>query len=129
MFIEKFIENPRHVEIQIFGDRLGNLIYLGERASLVKNLVDQLTRVVFSIVEMIITLSPVGAFGAMAFTVGRFGLHSLLPLLKLILVFYGACLAFVLIILVPIARHVGHEQRQDARRMARRPETPALDAR
>jgi aerobic C4-dicarboxylate transport protein len=83
------------------------LIYLGERASLVKNLVDQLTRVVFSIVEMIITLSPVGAFGAMAFTVGRFGLHSLLPLLKLILVFYGACLAFVLIILVPIARHVG----------------------
>src|ERR1700716_806378 len=83
------------------------LIYLGERASLVKNLVDQLTRVVFAIVEMIIALSPVGAFGAMAFTVGRFGLHSLLPLLKLILVFYGACLAFVLIVLVPIARHVG----------------------
>src|SRR5580704_2914946 len=83
------------------------LIYLGERASLVKNLVDQLTRVVFSIVQMIITLSPVGAFGAMAFTVGRFGLHSLLPLLKLVLLFYGACLAFVLIVLVPIARHVG----------------------
>src|SRR5882757_72611 len=83
------------------------LIYLGDRASLVKNLVDQLTKVVFSIVEMIIALSPVGAFGAMAFTVGRFGLHSLLPLLKLILVFYGACLAFILIVLVPIARHVG----------------------
>jgi aerobic C4-dicarboxylate transport protein len=83
------------------------LIYLGERASFVRNLVDQLTKVVFSIVEMIIALSPVGAFGAMAFTVGRFGLHSLLPLLKLILVFYGACLTFVLIVLVPIARHVG----------------------
>ena len=83
------------------------LIHLGERASFVKDLVDQLTRVVFAIVEMIIALSPVGAFGAMAFTVGRFGLHSLLPLLKLILVFYGACLAFVLIVLVPIARHVG----------------------
>ncbi len=83
------------------------LIYLGDRASFVRNLVDQLTKVVFSIVEMIIALSPVGAFGAMAFTVGRFGLHSLLPLLKLILVFYGACLAFVLIVLVPIARHVG----------------------
>ncbi len=83
------------------------LIHLGERASFVKDLVDQLTRVVFAIVEMIIALSPVGAFGAMAFTVGRFGLHSLLPLLKLILVFYGACLAFVLIVLVPIARRVG----------------------
>src|SRR5882762_7385453 len=83
------------------------LIHLGDRARVVKDLVDQLPRVVFSIVEMIVTLSPIGAFGAMAFTVGRFGLHSLLPLLKLVLVFYGACLAFVLIVLVPIARHVG----------------------
>ena len=83
------------------------LIFLGDRARGVKDFVDQLTRVVFSIVEMIIRLSPVGAFGAMAFTVGRFGLHALLPLLKLILVFYGACFAFVLIVLVPIARRVG----------------------
>ncbi len=83
------------------------LIYLGERARAVKDLVDQLTRVVFLIVEMIVKLSPIGAFGAMAFTVGRFGLHSLLPLLKLVLLFYGSCLAFVLIVLVPIARHVG----------------------
>ena len=83
------------------------LIFLGDRASIVKDLVDQLTRVVFSIVEMIVALSPLGAFGAMAFTVGHFGLHSLLPLLKLILLFYGTCLAFVLLVLVPIARHVG----------------------
>jgi len=84
-----------------------SLIFLGDRACVVRDLVDQLTRVVFSMVEMIIALSPVGAFGAMAFTIGRFGLHSLLPLLKLILVFYGACLAFALIVLVPVARHVG----------------------
>jgi aerobic C4-dicarboxylate transport protein len=83
------------------------LIFLGDRASAVTTFIEQLTRVVFSIVEMIIALSAIGAFGAMAFTVGRFGLHSLLPLLKLILAFYGACLAFVLIVLVPIARHVG----------------------
>src|SRR5216684_4508623 len=83
------------------------LIVLGDRANAVKVFVEQLTRVVFSIVEMIIALSAVGAFGAMAFTVGRFGLHSLLPLLKLILLFYGACLAFVVIVLVPVARRVG----------------------
>jgi len=83
------------------------LTFLGKRVSMVKDVVDQLSRVIFSIVEMIIALSPVGAFGAMAFTVGRFGLHSLLPLLKLILLFYGACLIFVLIVLVPIARYVG----------------------
>jgi len=88
------------------------LISLGDRASAVKGLVDQLTRVVFVIVEMIVALSPIGAFGAMAFTVGRFGLHSLLPLLKLILVFYGTCIAFVLIVLVPIARYVGFSVRK-----------------
>jgi aerobic C4-dicarboxylate transport protein len=84
-----------------------SLIFLGSRASLIKELVDQLSRVMFSIVGMIIAFSPLGAFGAMAFTVGRFGLHSLLPLLKLVLLFYAACLAFVLIVLVPIARRVG----------------------
>src|SRR3984893_1009032 len=83
------------------------LISLGDRARAVKDLVDQLTRVVFSIVEMIVALSPLGAFGAMAFTVGHFGLHSLLPLLKVILLFYATCLAFVLLVLVPIARKVG----------------------
>jgi aerobic C4-dicarboxylate transport protein len=91
------------------------LIVLGERANLVSNLVNQLTKVVFSIVEMIVALSPIGAFGAMAFTVGRFGLHSLLPLLKLILVFYGTCVVFVLLVLVPIARRVGFSVRKFCR--------------
>jgi aerobic C4-dicarboxylate transport protein len=91
------------------------LIILGDRAGAVKTLVDQLTRVVFAIVEMIVALSPIGAFGAMSFTVGRFGLHSLLPLLKLILVFYGTCIAFVLIVLLPIARHVGFSVRKFCR--------------
>jgi len=91
------------------------LIVLGERARMVSNLVDQLTKVVFSIVEMIVALSPIGAFGAMAFTVGRFGLHSLLPLLKLILVFYGTCVVFMLLVLVPIARRVGFSVRKFCR--------------
>jgi aerobic C4-dicarboxylate transport protein len=83
------------------------LLILGERVRGVRDLVDQLTRVSFTVVEMIVALSPVGAFGAMSFTVGRFGLHALLPLLKLVAVFYGTCFAFVLIVLVPIARRVG----------------------
>jgi aerobic C4-dicarboxylate transport protein len=83
------------------------LLFLGERARAVKELIDQLSRVIFSIVEMIVALSPLGAFGAMAFTVGHFGLHALLPLLKLVLVFYATCLLFVLAVLVPIARRAG----------------------
>jgi aerobic C4-dicarboxylate transport protein len=91
------------------------LILLGQRAAAVKELIDQLTRVVFSMVEMIIKLSAIGAFGAMAFTVGRFGLHSLLPLLKLVLLFCGTCLVFVLAVLVPIAWHVGFSLRRFCR--------------
>lgn len=83
------------------------LLFLRERARIVRDLVEQMSRVVFTIVEMIVALSPIGAFGAMTFTVGRFGLHSLLPLLKLVLVFYGTCFAFALIVLAPIARHTG----------------------
>jgi aerobic C4-dicarboxylate transport protein len=83
------------------------LLFLGERGRAVKELIDQFSRVIFTIVEMIVALSPLGAFGAMAFTVGRFGLHALLPLLKLVLVFYGTCLLFVLLVLVPISRRAG----------------------
>lgn len=83
------------------------LLFLRDRAGAVRDLVEQLSRVVFAVVEMIVSLSAIGAFGAMAYTVGRFGLHALLPLLKLVLVFYGTCLAFVLIVLVPIARKAG----------------------
>lgn len=80
---------------------------VGKRASLVTGFVNEFTRIVFAIVELIVRLSPIGAFGAMSFTVGRFGLHSLLPLLKLIGLFYGLCLAFLLLVLFPISRWVG----------------------
>ncbi|MGL1316102.1 hypothetical protein ACSTLB_00150, partial [Vibrio parahaemolyticus] len=38
MLVEKFVENPRHVEIQIIGDQFGNMVYLGERECSVQNL-------------------------------------------------------------------------------------------
>ena len=83
------------------------LLFLRERAGAITSLIDQLSRVVFAVVEMIVALSAIGAFGAMAYTVGRFGLHALLPLLKLVLVFYGTCLVFVVMVLAPIARRAG----------------------
>ena len=83
------------------------LLFLRQRALAVRNLVDELSRVIFTVVELIVALSPLGAFGGMAFTVGRFGLHALLPLLKLVLVFYATCLLFGLAVLLPIARRTG----------------------
>jgi aerobic C4-dicarboxylate transport protein len=59
------------------------------------------------VVNIVMRLAPIGAFGAMAFTVGRYGVASLGPLLKLILTFYGVCIFFVLAILGGVAWAVG----------------------
>jgi aerobic C4-dicarboxylate transport protein len=58
---------------------------------------------VFSIVNMLMWLAPIGAFGAMAFTVGRYGISSLGPLAKLIGIFYVTSIVFVLVIMGVIA--------------------------
>ena len=58
-------------------------------------------------INWIMKVAPIGAFGAMAFTIGKYGIHSLLPLGKLMLVFYATCLFFVLGILGAICRFNG----------------------
>lgn len=70
-------------------------------------LIESLTQVVFAIVKIIMRFAPIGAFGAMAFTVGKYGIASLGPLAKLILTFYGTCILFVLLVLGTIARVAG----------------------
>ena len=76
---------------------------VGKRAEPVLHLVDSATHIVFRIVDFVMVLAPIGAFGAMAFTVGRFGVASLEPLLRLILTFIGACLLFIFVVLGSIA--------------------------
>lgn len=70
-------------------------------------LIESLTQVVFGIVKIIMRFAPIGAFGAMAFTVGKYGIASLGPLAKLILTFYGTCILFVLLVMGTIARVAG----------------------
>ncbi|MCU1314132.1 MAG: dicarboxylate symporter family protein [Acidobacteriaceae bacterium] len=76
---------------------------IGKRAEPVTRLLDATTAAIFRVVNMIMKLAPVGAFGAMAFTVGKYGVISLGPLLKLIVTFYGACAVFVFLVLGVIA--------------------------
>lgn len=76
---------------------------VGKRAEPLLRVVDSATHVVFRIVDFVMVLAPIGAFGAMAFTVGRYGMASLEPLLRLILTFVGACLLFVFLVLGSIA--------------------------
>ena len=83
------------------------LTVLGERAKPVREAIDSLTGVVFAVVNLLMRLAPIGAFGAMAFTVGRYGISSLGPLLKLVGVFYLTSAIFVLGVLGIISALAG----------------------
>ncbi|BCU77039.1 dicarboxylate/amino acid:cation symporter [Luteolibacter sp. LG18] len=80
---------------------------LGGRETLVYQLIDKTSQVLFGIVGMIMKLAPIGAFGAMAFTVGKSGVGTLLSLGKLMGSFYATCLLFIFVVLGLIARTHG----------------------
>ncbi|UOD29819.1 dicarboxylate/amino acid:cation symporter [Massilia violaceinigra] len=83
------------------------LSMLGERGRPITKLIDDLSHVIFGVVGIVMKVAPIGAFGAMAFTIGKFGLASLLPLAKLMGSFYLTCALFVFIVLGLIARMTG----------------------
>jgi len=76
---------------------------LGPAGKTVFELIDGLSRVLFGIVGIVMKAAPIGAFGAIAFTVGSFGVGTLAGLGKLVATFYGACLLFVFLVLNAIA--------------------------
>jgi aerobic C4-dicarboxylate transport protein len=80
---------------------------LGPAGKTVLELIDSLSRVLFGIVGIVMKAAPVGAFGAIAFIVGNFGVGTLAGLGKLVVCFYGACLLFVFVVLNAIARWHG----------------------
>ena len=71
------------------------LFRLGERGRPMVALVEVASRMVFGVVNLVMKAAPIGAFGAMAFTVGRFGVASLVPLASMMGAFYTTCLVFV----------------------------------
>lgn len=79
----------------------------GGRGTLVFDVIEKSSHVLFQIVGMIMRVAPVGAFGAMAFTIGKYGIGSLLPLAELMGTFYLTCLLFVLGVLGGICRWHG----------------------
>jgi aerobic C4-dicarboxylate transport protein len=83
------------------------LSMLGERGRPVAKLIDEVSHVIFGVVGIIMKLAPIGAFGAMAFTIGKFGIASLIPLAKLMGSFYLTCFLFVAVVLGVIAKYTG----------------------
>jgi aerobic C4-dicarboxylate transport protein len=83
------------------------LSMVGPRCKPLVELFDALTHAVFGVVNIVMRFAPIGAFGAMAFTVGKYGIASLGPMFKLIVTFYFTCILFVLIVLGVVARAAG----------------------
>jgi aerobic C4-dicarboxylate transport protein len=88
----------------LFGFALASV---GPRSKPLVDLVDALTHAVFGVVNILMKFAPIGAFGAMAYTVGRFGLASLGPLAQLIGAFWLTSVLFVVIVLGAIAWAAG----------------------
>src|SRR4029077_9184360 len=83
------------------------LFMLGERGRPVLAIIDIVSHAFFGIVSIIMKAAPIGAFGAMAFTIGKYGVGTLLSLAQLMIAFYVTCLIFVLFVLGSVAWFAG----------------------
>jgi aerobic C4-dicarboxylate transport protein len=96
------------LQVLLFAVLFGfSLHHIGEKGKLIFNVIDSFSQVIFGIINMIMRLAPVGAFGAMAFTIGKYGIGSLIQLGQLIACFYITCLLFIFLVLGSIARANG----------------------
>ena len=83
------------------------LHHLGSRGHMLLGLIDQAAHTFFGIVAIVMRAAPIGAFGAMAFTIGKYGIATLLSLGKLMAAFYATCLIFIFVVLGSIAALAG----------------------
>ncbi|HWR40798.1 MAG TPA: dicarboxylate/amino acid:cation symporter [Patescibacteria group bacterium] len=96
------------LQILLFSVMFGAVLSaMGPKGKLLFNIINEFTHALFKMVDMIMAAAPIGVFGAMAFTIGKYGLASLGPLGKLLAVFYVTCIIFVLVVIGPIAKWTG----------------------
>src|SRR5213080_1505513 len=96
------------LQVLLFSVMFGFALHrFGGRGTLVFDWIEKASHVLFTIVGYIMRVAPIGAFGAMAFTIGKYGVGSLLSLGKLMGTFYLTCLVFILVVLGLIARFHG----------------------
>ena len=83
------------------------LFALGERGKPMLGLIDQGAHAFFKVVGFVMKAAPIGAFGAMAFTIGKYGVGTLLSLGQLMAAFYTTCLIFIFVVLATVTRLAG----------------------
>lgn len=80
------------------------LSQFGEKGKLLVKILDQSTHALFGVIGIVMKVAPLGAFGAMAFSIGRYGFGTLLPLGKLMVGVCVTCLLFIFLVLGPILK-------------------------
>ena len=96
------------LQVLLFSILFGcSLMVLGERGHTVRALIDDLAHAIFGVIAIIVKAAPIGAFGAMAYTIGKFGPQALGNLAGLIATFYLTAALFVFVVLGIIARVAG----------------------
>ncbi len=96
------------LQVLLFAILFGFALHrLGNAGTVMFNVIESFSKVIFGVINMIMRLAPIGAFGAMAFTIGKYGVGSLVQLGQLIICFYITCVLFVVIVLGIIARWAG----------------------
>lgn len=83
------------------------LAFLGDRGKPVLDIIKVLSEAIFGVVNIIMKVAPIGAFGAMAFTIGKYGISSLANLAYLVGAFYLTSAIFVIVVLGAVARYNG----------------------
>lgn len=83
------------------------IIAMGEKAKPLTMMIDSVLHMIFGVVRIVMWASPVGAFGAMAFSIGKFGIGSTVPLMKFMGEFYVTCLVIFCAIAIPVAAICG----------------------
>jgi aerobic C4-dicarboxylate transport protein len=96
------------LQVLLFAILFGfSLMAMGERGDRLRNIIDDTAHAVFGVIAIVMKAAPFGAFGAMAYTIGKFGPAALGNLVGLIVLFYATAGLFVVIVLGLIARFVG----------------------
>jgi aerobic C4-dicarboxylate transport protein len=95
------------LQVLLFSVLFGFALHAFGRDNVLFQVIERFSKVMFAIVGIIMKLAPIGAFGAMAFTIGKYGLGTLLSLGKLMACFYATCLVFIFGVLGVIARAHG----------------------
>jgi aerobic C4-dicarboxylate transport protein len=104
-FLVHVVSNTFVLQVLVFSLVFGLVLHaVGERARPITSGVERLSKLLFLVVGFVMRFAPIAAFGAMAFTIGRYGVKTLASLGQLMACFYATCLLFVFVVLGAIAR-------------------------